>query len=118
MNAKRVYPFSKKLKLRLREKPPKRRVETKPEERRCAESCSNGVWLMDFVHDQLAGGWKLRIPTLIDTFSRFLIAGVPRFSFQVPDMITVLDRVCGDVGYPASIRMDQSGASFSRDLDL
>ena len=31
----------------------------------------NDVWAMDFVHDQLATGKKLRILTVVDTFSRF-----------------------------------------------
>ncbi|GHH06884.1 hypothetical protein GCM10008023_00340 [Sphingomonas glacialis] len=72
---------------------------------------------MDFVHDQLATGSKLRILTVIDTFSRFSPAVVPRFSFRAPDVIAVLDRVCGGVGYPASIRVDQGSKFISRDLD-
>jgi putative transposase len=48
---------------------------------------------MDFVDDQLATGSKLRILTVIDTFSRFSLAIVPR------------DRV-------------QGGEFISRDLDL
>ena len=30
----------------------------------------------------------------------------------------MLDRVCGEVGYPASIRVDQGSEFISRDLDL
>jgi len=73
---------------------------------------------MDFVHDQLATGSKLRILTVIDTYSRFSPAVVPRFSFRAPDVIEVLDRVCGEIGYPASIRVDQGSEFVSRDLDL
>ena len=73
---------------------------------------------MDFVHDQLATGSKLRILTVIDTYSRFSPAVVPGFSFRAPDVIEVLDRVCGEVGYPASIRVDQGSEFVSRDLDL
>jgi transposase InsO family protein len=32
---------------------------------------TNEVWAMDFVHDQLATGTKIRVLTIIDTFSRF-----------------------------------------------
>lgn len=71
MNAKRVYRLSKELGLQLRHKPPKRRVKAKLREGRCAASRSNEVWTMDFVHDQLATGSKLRILKVIDTFSRF-----------------------------------------------
>ncbi|MGY3361749.1 transposase InsO family protein [Bradyrhizobium sp. GM0.4] len=32
---------------------------------------SNETWAMDFVHDQLATGHKLRVLTIVDIFSRF-----------------------------------------------
>lgn len=115
VNAKRVYRLHKELGLQLRHK---RRVKAKLREGRCAASCSNEVWAIDFVHDQLATGSKLRIPTVIDTFSRFSPAVVPRFSFRAPDVIEVLDRVCGELGYPASIRVDQGSEFVFRDLDL
>ncbi len=70
------------------------------------------------LHDQLATGSKLRILTVVDTFRRFSLAVVPRFGFRVPDMIEVLERVCGEVGYPAPIRVDQGSEFISRDLDL
>ena len=73
---------------------------------------------MDFVHDQLATGPKLRILTVVDTFSRFSPAVVPRFSFRAPDVVEVLERVCNEVGYPASIRIDQDSEFISRELDL
>lgn len=58
------------------------------------------------IHDQLATGSKLRILTVVDTFSRFSPAVVPRFRFRAPDVVEVLERVCAQVGYPASIRAD------------
>ncbi len=73
---------------------------------------------MDFIHNQLATGPKLRILTVVGTFNRFSPAVVPRFSFRAPDVVAVLDRVCGEVGYPASIRVDQGSEFISRDLDL
>ncbi len=38
----------------------------------------NETWAMDFVHDQLATGRKLRVLTIVDTFSRFSPALEPR----------------------------------------
>jgi putative transposase len=73
---------------------------------------------MDFVHDQLATGPKLRILTVVDTFSRFSPAVEPRFRFRAPDVIDVLERVCAEVGYPTSIRVDQGSEFISRELDL
>ena len=37
---------------------------------------------MDFVHDQLATGTKLRVLTIVDTFSRFSPALEPRLTFR------------------------------------
>ena len=63
-------------------------------------------------------GSKLRTLTVIDTSSRFSPAVVPRFSFRAPEVIDVLERVCREVGYPSSIRVDQGSEFVSRDLDL
>ena len=59
---KRIYQLYKEMGLQLRHEPPKRRVKAKLREGRCAASCSNELWAMNFVHDQLASGLKLRIP--------------------------------------------------------
>lgn len=82
VNAKLVYRVYEELGLQLRHKPPKRRVKAKLREGRCAASCSNEVWAMDFVHDQLATETKLRILTVIHTHSRFSPAAVPRSRFR------------------------------------
>jgi putative transposase len=118
INGKRVYRLYKEMGLQLRRKAPKRRVKAKLREGRCAASRVNDVWAMDFVHDQLATGQKLRILTVVDTCSRFSPAVVPRFSFRAPDVIDVLENVCTEVGYPTSIRVDQGSEFISRELDL
>jgi putative transposase len=118
VNGKRVYRLYKELGLQLRRKPPKRPVKAKLRDGRCAASCSNEVWAMDFVHDQPTTGSKLRTLTVVATFSRFSPAVVPRFGFRAPDVIKVLKRMCSEVGYPASIRVDQGSEFISRDLDL
>jgi putative transposase len=48
---------------------------------------------MDFVHDQLATGRKLRVLTIVDTFSRFSPATEVRFNFRGADVVDVLERV-------------------------
>jgi putative transposase len=76
------------------------------------------TWAMDFVHDQLATGRKLRVLTIVDTFSRFSPAVEPRFTFRGADVVEVLERVGREVGFPAVIRVDQGTEFVSRDLDL
>ena len=73
---------------------------------------------MDFVHDQLATGPKLRILTVVDTFSRFSPAVVPRFNLRAADVVEVLERICCEGGYLAAIRVDQGSEFISRELDL
>jgi len=104
--------------LGLRKKTPKRGVKGKLREGRCGVPRVNDVWAMDFVHDQLATGPKLRILTVVDTFSRYSPAVVPRFRFRAPDVVEVLERVCAQMGRPASIRTDNGSEFISRELDL
>jgi len=118
VNKKRIYRLYKELGLQLRNKSPKRRVKAKLREGRVEAAHSNEVWAMDFVHDQLATGPRLRILTVVDTFSRFSPAIVPRFNFKAADVVNVLETVCREEGYPAVIRVDQGSEFISRDLDL
>jgi putative transposase len=98
VNGKRIYRLYKEMGLQLRNKTPKRRVKAKLREGRCAPSRPNETWAMDFVHDQLATGPKLRVLTIVDTFPRYSPAVVPRFSFRAADVVDVLERVCAEVG--------------------
>ncbi|EJB08246.1 transposase [Rhizobium leguminosarum bv. trifolii WSM597] len=60
-NIKRTYRIYRDLGLQLRNKTPKRRVKAKLREDRQMAVGPNDVWAMDFVHDQLATGKKLRV---------------------------------------------------------
>ena len=118
VNAKRVYRQYREMGLQIRHKTPKRRVKAKLREDRRPATRSNETWAMDFVHDQLATGAKLRVLTIVDTFSRFSPAIEPRFNFHGADVVEVLERVGREVGFPAAIRVDQGSEFVSRDLDL
>jgi putative transposase len=97
----RIY---RELGLQLRNKTPKRRVRAKLRDDRRPATRSNETWAMDFVHDQLATGHKLRVLTIVDIFSRFSPAQAPRLSFRGTDVVAILERVCNEVGFPATIR--------------
>lgn len=118
VNAKRIYRLYKEMGLQLRNKTPKRRVKAKLREDRVQATHSNEIWAMDFVHDQLVTGRKIRILTIVDIFSRFSPATDPRFSYRGEDVVQTLERVCSQTGYPKSIRVDQGSEFISRDLDL
>jgi putative transposase len=51
---------------------------------------------MDFVHEQLSTGRKLRVLTVVDIFSRFSPALEPRFTFRGTDVVEILERVCNE----------------------
>jgi putative transposase len=115
---KKTHRIYNELGLQLRNKTPKRRVKAKLRDYRHAASLSNEIWAMDFVHDQLAPGQKIRVLTVVDTFSRFWPALDPRFSYRAEDVVATVERACATTGYPKTIRVDQGTEFVSRDLDL
>ncbi|GAB5511083.1 MAG: hypothetical protein Rhims3KO_24840 [Hyphomicrobiales bacterium] len=118
VNQKRIRRLYNELGLQLRNKTPKRRVKAKLRHDRAEATHTNQVWAMDFVHDQLATGRKLRILTIVDTFSRYSPATDPRFSYKGEDVVQTLEKVCREVGYPKTIRVDNGSEFISRDMDL
>lgn len=63
-NMKRTRRIYNALGLQLRNKTPKRRVKAKLRDDRREAAAPNETWAMDFVHDQLATGRKIRVLTL------------------------------------------------------
>ena len=60
VNVKRVCRLYREMDLQLRSKSPKRRVKAKLREDRSPAAEPNQVWAMDFVHDELFDGKKIR----------------------------------------------------------
>lgn len=104
---KRTRRIYNELGLQLRNRTPKRRVQAKLREDRAPAIRPNDVWAMDFVHDQLATGRKIRVLTVVDTFSRFSPVVDPRFSYRAEHVVATLERACAKVGYPRTVRVDQ-----------
>jgi putative transposase len=100
---KKTHRIYNELGLQLRNKTPKRRVKAKLRDDRRAASTYSEIWAMDFVHDQLATGQKIRVLTVVDTFSRFSPVIDPRFSYRAEDVVATLERVCVATGYPKTI---------------
>jgi len=96
----------------LRNKTPKCRVKAKLRDDRRPATRPNETWAMDFVHDQLATGRKIRVPTVVDTFSRYAPAIDPRFSYRGEDVVRILEKVCLELGYRTDHRLgdDRGGA--------
>ena len=63
---------------------------------------------MDFVHDQLATGQKIRVLTVVDTFSRFSPVIDPRFSYRAEDV-----ELCRKIGDGVNQAADLISATAS-----
>ena len=61
---------------------------------------------------------RLRVLTVVDTFSRYVPVLDVRYSYRGEDVVATLDRVCRTAGYPKTIRVDQGSEFVSRDMDL
>lgn len=118
INIKTVYRIYRELGMQLRNRIPKPRVKAKLRDDRAEAVGPNDVWAMDFVHDQLATGKKVRVLTVVDTVSRYVPVLDVRHSYRGEDVVTTLDRVCQKMGYPKTIRVDQGTEFVSRDMDL
>ena len=118
MNHKKVRRIYNELGLQLRNKTPKRRVRAELRDDSAPATSPHDVWAMDFVHDQLSTGPKVRIFTVIDTNSRYAHAVDARLSYRAENVVATLERVCKKTGYPRSIRVDHGSEFVSRDLDL
>jgi len=118
VNAKRVYRLYREEGLQLRNKWPKRKVAAKLREDRRPPASPNEVWAMDFLSDQLFDGRRIRVLTIIDTFTRLSPAIDVRLSYKGSDVIETLERVTAEYGCPKTIRVDQGPEFISKDLDL
>ena len=116
INMKRTHRIYNEFGLQLRNKTPKRRVKAKLREDRCGASRVNDVWVMDFVHDQLATGRKIRVLTVVDTFSRFSPVLDPRLSYRGEDVVQTLETTCAVVGYPKKARSTRAPSSSAGTL--
>jgi putative transposase len=73
---------------------------------------------MDFVHDQPFAGRKIRILTVVDTFTRLAPAIDALYSYRGADVVAMLDKATRELGYPKAIRLDNGPELVSRELDL
>jgi putative transposase len=118
VNPKRVCRLYREMGLQLRNKTPKRRVKAKLRSDRTAATAANDIWAMDFVHDQLFDGKKIRVLAIVDTLSRVSPALDVRHSYRGSDVVETLERGAAEFGYPRTIRVDNGPEFVSKELDL
>jgi putative transposase len=72
---------------------------------------------MDFVHDYLADGRRLRTLNIVDAFTRECLAIEVDTSLPSARVVRVLDRLVWELGLPESLRVDNGPEFISMTLD-
>ncbi len=117
INHKRVYRLYREEGLALKRKRPKRRRSAMVRQGRAEVQEPNERWAMDFMHDMLASGEKLRVLTVVDVFTRECLALEARRSFRGHDVAEVLSELARLQGLPKTIQCDQGTEFTSRAMD-
>jgi putative transposase len=82
INQKNTRRIDSELGMQLRNKTQTRCVKAKLREDRTEAVGPNNIWAMDFVHDELVTGRKLRVLTVVDAFSRYIPVLDARFRYR------------------------------------
>jgi len=118
INHKRTHRLYRELGLQLRNKTPKRKVKAKLRDDRTRAMAPNECWSMDFLSDQLFDGRKIRVLSIVDSFTRVSPALDVRTSYRGSDIVETLDRIAVAHGRPKRIRLDNGPEFIPKDLDL
>ena len=118
VNKKLVYRLYCEEGLGIRRKKPRRRKSVQVREARSMAQHANDSWSMDFVSDQLVGGQRFRLLTLVDNHSRESLAIEVGQRLTGDDVVRVLEGVASQRGKPQTIRVDNGPEFISRSLDL
>lgn len=113
-NHKRVRRVYRKMNLNVRRKR-KRRITTRAKEPLIQPRLPNQSWSMDFMHDALESGRKVRLFNVIDDYNREALEIAVDTSFASERVIRVLDRIARERGYPQTLRCD-NGPEFTSDV--
>jgi putative transposase len=117
-NHKRVRRIYREEGLNLRSKRPPKAKAAATRMGRPDPTQINECWAMDFVHDQLFDGKKIRALTIVDIFTRFCIAIEVKRSFKGINVVEVMEYLRTVQGIiPKSIRLDNGPEFISKDLD-
>jgi len=112
INCKRVERLYREAGLKVRRRLKKRFKSIAPE--RPPLTRPNQEWAMDFVHDQLATGQRIRTLAVIDSFTRECLALEVDTSLPSVRVIRVLDEIAAQRPLPKVIRSDNGPEFTSR----
>lgn len=109
-NHKRVKRVYNKMKLNLRRKH-KRRLPQRSKEALYQPAYVNQTWSMDFMHDSLTNGRKVRILNVIDDCNREALMIQPCYSHSGYSVVRAISQIIDWRGKPSAIRCD-NGPEF------
>jgi putative transposase len=117
INHKRVYRLYMAEGLGIRRKKPRRRVACVKREMAPTAQVKNECWSMDCVSDQLFDGRRLRALVVLDNHTRECLAleASPRIGGM--DVVSTLERITREHGFPSRIKVDNGPEFISRGLD-
>ena len=90
---------------------PRKRIRNAAPPREAVADCPNGVWCLDFVEDSTLGGYRLRVLSVTDEFTRESLALEAGRSFKAERVCAVLEELSAERGKPSALRMD-NGPEF------
>ena len=118
VNKKLVYRLYCEEGLGIRRRKPRRRKSVQVREARPPTGQPNESWSMDFMADQLVGGQRFRLLTLVDNHSRESLTIEVGHRLTGDDVVRVLEHVTAERGKPQSIRVDNGPEFVSKSLDM
>ncbi len=116
VNRKKVYRIYKEEGLSVRIKK-RRRIGTQLRVPPAIPKSLNEIWTMDFVHDQLADGRKIRMLTLVDKLSRECLQIRVEYRLTSQHVVEVLESLRVERGVPQTICVDNGAEFTSKTLD-
>jgi len=117
VNHKRVHRLYRLEGLGIRKKMPRRRVACVKREIRPTAIKRNECWSMDFVADQLFDDRRLRVLVILENFTRECLALDASQRIRGMDVVTTLERITREHGFPKRIKVDNGPEFISKDLD-
>ncbi|MGY3308695.1 transposase InsO family protein [Pantoea ananatis] len=115
MNHKCVHRVYCLLKLNFRRRG-KQRLPVRNQEPIATPGALNQSWSIDFMHDALVCCRRFRTFNVVDDFNREALATEIDLNIPAKRVVTVLDRIVANCGYPLKMRMDNGPELISLTL--
>lgn len=117
VNLKRVYRIYVEEKLIVRRRKRRRRICAQARVLLAAPSRVNQTWTMDFLHDALASGRKLRTLSIEDAYTREMLVIEVDTSLPALRVVRVLEKLRHQRGLPEQIVIDNGTEFTSKAMD-